>query len=189
MCDGSSAGSRPQPEARIGLNGISLGGYVASLVASLEDDPDLCDSHPVISSNCSAALGPARTTAPETLEPCARPIRPDGLAAVAGARVPPQNGFIYAGRGRPDRASPEQVMQLWGVGPARRRVVPRRARGFFQARPVQRYVDAALEHFGSHRPPVAERSPRGNSRRWSPLRPSGGHDQGCPASGQPPESP
>lgn len=141
-----------QPEARIGLNSISLGGYVASLVASLEDDLT-CAILGVPPSNLVELLGrhsglPKDDPRRETLE-LARPIGRMVSPLSLEPKVPPQGRFIYAGVADRIVHPREQVMQLWehwgrpDVGWYRGGHT-----GFFQARPVQRYVDAALEHSG-----------------------------------------
>jgi hypothetical protein len=141
-----------QPEARIGLNSISLGGYVASLVASLEDDLT-CAILGVPPSNLVELLGrhsglPKDDPRRETLElaaPIGRMLSPLSMEP----KVPPQGRFIYAGVADRIVHPREQVIQLWehwgrpDVGWYRGGHT-----GFFQARPVQRYVDAALQHSG-----------------------------------------
>lgn len=141
-----------QPGARIGLNGISLGGYVASLVASLEDDLT-CAILGVPPSNLVELLGrhsglPKEDPRRETLE-LAKPIGHMLSPLSMEPKVPPRGRFIYAGVADRIVHPREQVIQLWehwgrpDVG-----WYHGGHTGFFQARPVQRYVDAALEHSG-----------------------------------------
>lgn len=141
-----------QPDARIGLNSISLGGYVASLVASLDDDLT-CAILGVPPSNLVELLGrhsglpkddPRRLTL-ELARPIGRMMSPLSMEP----KVPPQGRFIYAGVADRIVHPRQQVMQLWehwgrpDVG-----WYHGGHTGFFQARPVQRYVDAALEQSG-----------------------------------------
>lgn len=141
-----------QPDARIGLNSISLGGYIAALVASLEDDLT-CAILGVPPSNLVELLGrhsglpkddPRRRTL-ELAKPIGQMISPLSLEP----KVPPQGRFIYAGVADRIVHPRQQVIQLWehwgrpDIG-----WYPGGHTGFFQARPVQRYVDAALVHSG-----------------------------------------
>ena len=176
-----------QPEARIGLNSILTGGYVASLVASLEDDLTcaILGSRRRISSNCSAGTracprrpapgnprtgqtDPGRMVSPLSLEPRCR-----------------RRGRVHL-RGRADRPDPrEQVMQLWEHwGPARRRVVPRRAHGVLPGPPGAALMSMRRWNIRVSSTPVAEgRQGREIAAAGVPP-PSGGHDQGMSASGQ-----
>jgi hypothetical protein len=141
-----------QPGARIGLNSISLGGYIASLVASLDEDLT-CAILGVPPSNLVELLGrhsglpkddPRRITL-DLAAPIGRMISPLSMEP----KVPPKGRFIYAGVADRIVHPRQQVMQLWehwgrpDVGWYRGGHT-----GFFQARPVQRYVDAALVQSG-----------------------------------------
>ena len=119
-----------EPDSPIGLNGISLGGYVTSLVASLEDGLT-CAILGVPVADLIALLGrhagldppdPRRRTV-ELAEPIGQMISPLSLTP----RVPMRGRFIYAGV-----ADREIVWYRGGHT------------GFFNSRPVQRFVDAAL---------------------------------------------
>ncbi|MCB1263171.1 MAG: hypothetical protein KDB56_00965 [Mycobacterium sp.] len=140
------------PDARIGLNGISLGGFVAALVAGLDDDLT-CAILGVPPSNLVELLGrhsglpaedPRRTTL-ELAKPIGRMVSPLSLEP----KVPAKGRFIYAGVADRIVHPRQQVMQLWehwgrpDIGWYRGGHT-----GFFQARPVQRYVDAALVQSG-----------------------------------------
>jgi hypothetical protein len=141
-----------QPDARIGLNSISLGGYIAALVASLDEDLT-CAILGVPPSNLVELLGrhsglPQDDPRRKTLElagPIGRMVSPLSLEP----RVPPKGRFIYAGVADRIVHPRQQVMQLWehwgrpDVG-----WYHGGHTGFFQARPVQRYIDAALEQSG-----------------------------------------
>ncbi len=141
-----------QPDARIGLNSISLGGYIAALVASL-DDGLTCAILGVPPANLVSILGrhaglgvedPRRKTL-ELAEPIGRMISPLSLEP----QVPPEGRFIYAGVADRIVHPREQVLQLWehwgrpDIG-----WYHGGHTGFFQARPVQRFVDAALVQSG-----------------------------------------
>jgi len=140
------------PGARIGLNSISLGGYVASLVASLDDDLT-CAILGVPPSNLVELLGrhaglpkddPRRQTL-DLAQPIGRMLSPLSMEP----KLPPQGRFIYAGVADRIVHPRQQVVALWehwgrpDIG-----WYPGGHTGFFQARPVQRYVDAALVQSG-----------------------------------------
>ncbi len=141
-----------QPDARIGLNGISLGGYVAALVASLDDELT-CAILGVPPANLVELLGRHSGLAKddprlETIElasPIGRMVSPLSMQP----RVAPQGRFIYAGVADRIVHPRQQVMQLWehwgrpDIGWYRGGHT-----GFFEAKPVQRYVDAALAQSG-----------------------------------------
>ena len=141
-----------QPGARIGLNSISLGGYVAALVASLEDGLT-CAVLGVPPANLVELLGrhsglarndPRQATL-ELAKPIGRMVSPLSLEP----KVPQAGRFIYAGVADRIVHPRQQVMQLWehwgrpDIGWYRGGHT-----GFFEARPVQRYVDAALVQSG-----------------------------------------
>ncbi len=141
-----------QPGARIGLNSISLGGYVAALLASLDEDLT-CAILGVPPSNLVELLGrhsnlprddPRRRTV-EIARPIGAMISPLSLQP----KVPPQGRFIYAGLADRIVHPRQQVLQLWNhwgrpdVG-----WYHGGHTGFFEARPVQRYVDTALVKSG-----------------------------------------
>jgi len=141
-----------QPGARIGLNSISLGGFVTGLVASLDADLT-CAILGVPPANLVELLGrhsglaaddPRRRTL-DLAEPIGRMISPLSMRP----KVAPQGRFIYAGVADRIVHPRRQVMQLWehwgrpDIGWYRGGHT-----GFFEARPVQRYVDAALVQSG-----------------------------------------
>ena len=141
-----------QPDARIGLNSISLGGYVAALVASLEDDLT-CAVLGVPPANLVELLGRhsglTRTDPRQATLELARPIGRMVSPLSLEPKVPQGGRFIYAGVADRIVHPREQVMQLWehwgrpDIGWYRGGHT-----GFFEARPVQRYVDAALVQSG-----------------------------------------
>lgn len=146
-----------QPDARIGLNSISLGGYVAALVASLEDGLT-CAVLGVPPANLVELLGrhsglsknDPRNATLELAGPIGRMVSPLSLKP----KVPQSGRFIYAGVADRIVHPRQQVMQLWehwgrpDIG-----WYHGGHTGFFEARPVQRYVDAALVQSGLVEPP------------------------------------
>lgn len=141
-----------EPESKIGLNSISLGGYVAALVASLEDDLT-CAILGVPVADLVELLGrhgglhrddPRRQTV-ELAAPIGQMISPLSLSP----RVPMEGRFIYAGvadRLIHPRRQIERLWEQWG----RPEIVWYRGghTGFFQSRPVQQFVGAALSQSG-----------------------------------------
>jgi hypothetical protein len=143
---------REQPGARIGLNGISLGGYIAGLVAGLDDDLT-CAILGVPPSNLVELLGrhsglsendPRRATL-ELARPIGEMLSPLAMAP----KVPPAGRFIYAGVADRIVHPREQVVALWEHwGRPEIGWYHGGHTGFFEARPVARYVDDALEQSG-----------------------------------------
>ena len=141
-----------EPESPIGLNSISLGGYVASLVASLEDGLT-CAILGVPVADLIELLGRHAGFSPEdprrhtvTLaEPIGRMVSPLSLTP----RVPMSGRFIYAGIADRLVHPREQVVRLWEHW-GRPEIVWYHGghTGFFQSRPVQRFVDDALVQSG-----------------------------------------
>jgi len=137
-----------QPDARIGITGISLGGYIAALVASLDDDLT-CAILGVPPSNLVDLLGrhsglpaddPRRITI-GLAQPIGQMISPLSLQP----RVQPQGRFIYAGVADRIVHPRQQVMGLWEHwGRPEVGWYHGGHTGFFEAKPVQRYIDAAL---------------------------------------------
>ena len=141
-----------QPGSPIGLNGMSLGGYVAALVASLEDGLS-CAILGVPVADMTALLG--RHAGMRRTDPRRATV---ALAAPLGAmvsplsltpRVPLLGRFIYAGIADQLVHPREQVARLWEHW-GRPEIVWYRGghTGFFLARPVQRFIDAALVQSG-----------------------------------------
>ena len=140
------------PDAQIGLTSISLGGYIAALVASL-DDGLTCAILGVPPANLVELLGrhaglahddPRRATL-DLAAPIGRMISPLSMQP----KVPEQGRFIYAGVADRIVHPRQQVVQLWehwgrpDIG-----WYQGGHTGFFEARPVQRFVDAALAQSG-----------------------------------------
>ncbi|TGD89820.1 hypothetical protein BayCH28_04315 [Mycolicibacterium sp. CH28] len=141
-----------QPDARIGLNSISLGGYIAALVASLDEELT-CAILGVPPANLVSLLGrhaglgvddPRHKTL-ELAEPIGRMISPLSLEP----KVPLGGRFIYAGVADRIVHPREQVLQLWEHwGRPNIGWYHGGHTGFFQARPVQQFIDAALVQSG-----------------------------------------
>ncbi len=141
-----------EPQSPIGLNGLSLGGYVASLVASLDDRlrcailgvpvadiVDLLDRHAGLSSD-----DPRRETI-TMAKPIGHMISPLALTP----RVPKRGRFIYAGVADQLVHPREHVVRLWEHWGKPEIVWYRGGHtGFFQSRPVQQFIDAALVQSG-----------------------------------------
>jgi hypothetical protein len=141
-----------QPDSMIGLNGISLGGYLTSLVASLDeglscailgvpavDLVELVDRHAHLSGH--DALGQTMRLA----KPIGRMISPFAL----NPRVPMQGRFIYAGIADRLVHPRDQVTRLWQHwGRPQIHWYSGGHTGFFRSRPVQRFIDDALVQSG-----------------------------------------
>ena len=141
-----------QPDATIGLNGLSLGGLISSLVASLDDGltcailgipavdlVDLVGRHAGLSGH--HALRQTMTLA----KPIGRMISPLALTP----RVPMQGRFIYAGIADRLVHPREQVTRLWEHwGKPEIHWYQGGHTGFFRSRPIQRFIDDALVQSG-----------------------------------------
>jgi hypothetical protein len=141
-----------QPDSMIGLNGLSFGGYVTSLVASLDDGLSCAIlgvpvADPIELLGRHAGLGrhdPTRETL-KLARPIGRMISPLALTP----RVPMRGRFIYAGIADRLVHPREQVTRLWEHW-GRPEIQWYRGghTGFFRARPVQRFIDDALAQAG-----------------------------------------
>lgn len=143
---------RQEPESQIGLNGLSLGGYITALVASLETGLTCAILGVPVADlvgllNRHSGLGPAdpRRQTMELAEPLGRMTSPLSLAPL----VPAPGRFIYAGVADQVVHPREQVIRLWEHWGKPEIVWYRGGHtGFFRARPVQRFVEAALQQSG-----------------------------------------
>ncbi|BBZ67839.1 alpha/beta hydrolase [Mycolicibacterium insubricum] len=143
---------RQEPAAPIGLNAISLGGYVSSLVASL--DPHLtcailgvpvADLISLLGRHSGFAPGDPRYQTLQDAAPLAAMVTPLSLEP----KVPPKGRFIYGGVADRVVHPRDQVVKLWEHWGKPEIVWYRGGHaGFFTARPVQKFVDAALVQSG-----------------------------------------
>ena len=143
---------RQEPAAPIGLNAISLGGYVSSLVASL--DPHLtcailgvpvADLISLLGRHSGFAPGDPRYQTLQDAAPLAAMVTPLSLEP----KVPPKGRFIYGGVADRVVHPRDQVVKLWEHWGKPEIVWYRGGHaGFFTARPVRKFVDAALVQSG-----------------------------------------
>ncbi len=141
-----------EPDSRIGLNGISLGGYLTSLVASLHDGLScailgvpLADLLELVGGHAGLSYhDPLRQTL-RSATPIGRMISPLALTP----RVPMRGRFIYAGIADRLVRPRDQVTRLWEQwGRPEICWYPGGHTGFFRSRPVQRFVDDAVVQSG-----------------------------------------
>ncbi|WP_280831059.1 alpha/beta hydrolase family protein [Mycolicibacterium frederiksbergense] len=141
-----------QPEMPIGLYSISLGGYVSSLVASLEDGlrcailgVPVADLVELLGRHAGFSADDPRRQTVSLAAPLGRMVSPLSLEP----RVPMRGRFIYAGVADRLVHPREQVIRLWEHW-GRPEIVwyPGGHTGFFQSRPVQRFIDCALVQSG-----------------------------------------
>ena len=139
-------------DSPIGLNGISLGGYLTSMIASLEDGLScaivsipLADLVELIARHAGVSdyldLRQMLTSA----KPISRMISPLGLSP----RVPMQGRFICAGTADRLVHPRDEATRLWEHWD-RPEICwfPGSHTGFFRSRAVQRFIDGALEKSG-----------------------------------------
>ena len=141
-----------QPESPVGLTGISLGGYLTSLVASLDDGLTcailgipLADLVELVGRHAAIGSYDALRRMLTLAKPIGRLISPLALTP----RVPMHGRFIYAGiadRLVHPRDEAARLWQHWG----RPEICwyPGGHTGFFRSRPVQQFVDDALIQSG-----------------------------------------
>ena len=141
-----------EPDSRIGLNSISLGGYVGSLVASLEDGltcailgVPVADLFQLLGRHSGFGADDPRRHTMRLAEPLGRMVSPLSMTP----RVPMSGRFIYGGVADRLVQPHEQVVRLWEHW-GRPEIVWYRGghTGFFEARPVQRFIDDALVQSG-----------------------------------------
>ncbi|GAA4290717.1 alpha/beta hydrolase family protein [Mycobacterium paraffinicum] len=143
---------REEPESQIGLNGLSLGGYITALVASLETGltcailgVPVADLVGLLSRHSGLGPDDPRRRTIEAAEPIGRMTSPLSLAPL----VPMPGRFIYAGVADQVVHPREQVVRLWEHWGKPEIVWYRGGHtGFFRARPVQRFLEAALQQSG-----------------------------------------
>ncbi|OBH85368.1 S9 family peptidase [Mycobacterium sp. E2989] len=143
---------RQEPESQIGLNGLSLGGYITALVASLETGltcailgVPVADLVGLLNRHAGLPPEDPRRQTMELAEALGRMTSPLSLAPL----VPLPGRFIYAGVADQVVHPREQVIRLWEHWGKPEIVWYRGGHtGFFRARPVQRFVEAALQQSG-----------------------------------------
>jgi dienelactone hydrolase len=141
-----------QPDANIGLYGISLGGLISSLVASLDDDLTCAilgvpavDLVNLVGRHAGLSGHTALLHTMNVAKPLGRMISPLALTP----RVPANGRFIYAGIADRLVHPRDQVTRLWEHwGKPEIRWYPGGHTGFFRSRPVQRFIDDALAQSG-----------------------------------------
>ncbi len=141
-----------EPESLIGLNSLSLGGYIAALVASLETGltcailgVPVADLVGLLGRHSGLAEDDPRRQTMTLAEPIGRMISPLSLDPL----VPLPGRFIYAGVADQIVHPREQVVRLWEHwGKPEIGWYPGGHTGFFRSRPVQRFVQAALQQSG-----------------------------------------
>jgi hypothetical protein len=141
-----------EPESLIGLNGLSLGGYIAALVASLEKDltcailgVPVADLVELLGRHSGLSPGDPRRLTMKLAEPIGRMVSPLSLTPL----VPMPGRFIYAGVADRLVHPREQVTRLWEHwGKPEIVWYPGGHAGFFRSRPVQRFVWDALQQSG-----------------------------------------
>ncbi len=141
-----------EPESLIGLNSLSLGGYIASLVASLESGltcailgVPVADLIEVLARHSGLGRDDPRRHTMKLAEPIGRMVSPLSLTPF----VPTAGRFIYAGVADRLVHPREQVTRLWKHWGTPEIVwYPGGHTGFFRSQPVQRFVRAALQQSG-----------------------------------------
>jgi hypothetical protein len=141
-----------EPESLIGLNGLSLGGYIAALVASLETGltcailgVPVADLVALLGRHSGLAHDDPRRHTIRLAEPIGRMVSPLSLDPL----VPMPGRFIYAGVADRLVHPREQVVRLWEHwGKPQIVWYPGGHTGFFRSRPVQRFVWDALQQSG-----------------------------------------
>jgi hypothetical protein len=141
-----------EPESAIGLNGMSLGGYIAAIVASLEDGltsailgVPVADLVEVLSRHSGLSSADPRRDTITMAKPLGRMVSPLSLTP----RVPITGRFIYGGVADRVVHPRDQVIRLWEHW-GRPEIVwyPGGHAGFFNSRPVHDFVDTALVQSG-----------------------------------------
>ena len=150
-----------EPESLIGLNGLSLGGYIASLVASLEKGltcailgVPVADLVELLGRHSGLGDDDPRRHTMELAEPIGRMMSPLSLTPL----VPMPGRFIYAGVADRVVHPREQVIRLWEHwGKPEIVWYPGGHTGFFRSRPVQRFVGTRCSNRGSSTRPSTQR--------------------------------
>jgi hypothetical protein len=150
-----------EPGALIGLNGISLGGYLTSLVASLDDGltcailgVPVVDLVELVGRHTGLSHYDDLDQTMKFSKPIGRMISPLTLTP----RVPMQGRFIYAGIADRLVHPRDQVARLWQHwGSPQICWYHGGHTGFFSSRQAQRFIDAALVQSGLVDPSLIRR--------------------------------
>lgn len=141
-----------EPQAPIGVDGISLGGYIASLIASLDDrlkcailGVPVADLVDILARHSGLSRDDPRRETIKMARPIGRMVSPLGLTP----RVPMRGRFIYGGVADRLVHPREHVVRLWEHWGKPEIVWYRGGHaGFFRSRPVQDFIEAALVQSG-----------------------------------------
>ncbi len=141
-----------QPDSPIGIYGISLGGYIASLVASLDDNltcavlgVPVADLIELLGGHSGFSDDDPRRATMVLAEPIGRMVSPLSLRP----RVAKRGRFIYAGVADRLVHPREQIDRLWKHWGSPEIVWYQGGHtGFLESRPVQDFIDAALVQSG-----------------------------------------
>lgn len=152
-----------EPDSMIGMNGISLGGYLTALVATLDDGVScailgvpLADLLELVGRHAGLSNYDDLRQMLTLAKPIGAMISPLALSP----RVPLDGRFIYAGvadRLVHPRDEAARLWEHWG----RPEICwyPGGHTGFFRSRPVQRFIDDALVKSGLVDPAPTRRNP------------------------------
>ena len=141
-----------EPQSAIGLNGMSLGGYIAALVASLDDGltcailgVPVADLVEVLVRHSGLRADDPRRDTIAKARPLGRMVSPLSLTP----RVPKRGRFIYGGVADRVVHPRDQVIRLWEHWDKPEIVwYPGGHAGFLRSRPVHDFVDNALVQSG-----------------------------------------
>ena len=141
-----------EPDSPIGLNSLSLGGYISSLVASLDDGltcailgVPVTDLIELLGRHSGLPRNDPRRHVLALAKPLGRMISPFALTP----RVPMRGRFIYAGIADRLVHPRDQITRLWEHWGKPEIVWYQGGHtGFFLSRPVQRFVRDALMQSG-----------------------------------------
>lgn len=140
------------PDAAIGLNSMSLGGYIASLVASLEDGltcailgVPVIDLIQVFGHHAGLAADDPRHRVIDLAKPIGRMLSPISLSP----RVPLRGRFVYSGLADQVVQPREHAVRIWEHwGRPDVHWYHGGHMSFFRSGPVQEFVDEALVQSG-----------------------------------------
>lgn len=141
-----------EPESPIGLNGMSLGGYMSALVASLEDGlrcailgVPVIDLIQVFSYHMDFAEDDPRRIPLDMAKPIGAMLSPLSLTP----RVPREGRFVYAGIADQVVHPREHALRLWEHWGRPETVWYHGGHAlFFRSRPVGQFIDTALAQSG-----------------------------------------